>query len=114
MTYVSAIKSDQNKSGLIKLEDIKSIANITNHQSGKGGWRVIIIDSLDKTNRNGANAILKILEEPPYKTIFFLIAHNTTSVIPTIRSRCQQIKLNPLSIEDTCLISEGANKRYRR
>ena len=104
MIYVSAKKSDQNKSGLIKLEDIKSIAKITNHQSGRGGWRVIIIDSLDKTNRNGTNAILKILEEPPHKTIFFLIAHNTASVIPTIRSRCQQIKLNPLSIEDTCLI----------
>ena len=104
MTYLSASKSDQNKSGLIKIEDIKSIANITNHQSGRGGWRVIIIDSLDKTNRNGANAILKILEEPPYKTIFFLIAHNSSNVIPTIRSRCQQIKLNALSIEDTCLI----------
>ena len=104
MTYISATKSNQNKSGLIKLEDIKSIANITNHQSGRGGWRVIIIDSLDKTNRNGTNAILKILEEPPYKTIFFLIAQKTASVIPTIRSRCQQIKLNPLSIEDTSLI----------
>ncbi len=110
MTYLSAIKSDQNKSGLIKIEDIKSIANITNHQSGRGGWRVIIIDSIDKTNRNGGNAILKILEDPPYKTIFFLIAHNTYSVLPTIRSRCQQIKLNPLSIEDTCLILKEQRK----
>ena len=54
LIYLSAIKSEENKSGQIKLDDIKSISNLTNHQSGRGGWRVIILDSLDKINKNGA------------------------------------------------------------
>jgi DNA polymerase-3 subunit delta' len=104
LIYLSAIKSEANKSGQIKLEDIKSISNLTNHQSGRGGWRVIILDSLDKINQNGANAILKLLEEPPAKTIFFLISHNISKVIPTIRSRCQHIKLGPITNQDANLI----------
>ncbi len=104
LIYLSAIKSEANKSGQIKLEDIKSISNLTNHQSGRGGWRVIILDSLDKINQNGANAILKLLEEPPAKTIFFLISHNISKVIPTIRSRCQHIKLGPITNQDAHLI----------
>ena len=104
LIYLSAIKSEANKSGQIKLEDIKSISNLTNHQSGRGGWRVIILDSLDKINQNGANAILKLLEEPPAKTIFFLISHNISKAIPTIRSRCQNIKLGPITNEDTHFI----------
>ena len=104
LIYLSAIKSEANKSGQIKLDDIKSISNLTNHQSGRGGWRVIILDSLDKINQNGANAILKLLEEPPVKTIFFLVSHNISKVIPTIRSRCQHIKLEPITNQDAYLI----------
>ncbi len=104
LIYLSAIKSEENKSGQIKLGDIKFISNLTNHQSGRGGWRIIILDSLDKTNKNGTNAILKVLEEPPAKTIFFLISHNISQVIPTIRSRCQQIKLSPVTNNDVYLI----------
>ena len=107
MVYLSSRKTEQNKSGQIKVDDIKSIKGITNHSSGRGGWRIIIIDSLDKTNRNGANSILKILEEPPDKTIFFLISHNVSRVIPTIRSRCQQVKLEPLHKNETRLILEN-------
>ncbi len=103
LIYLSAIKSEANKSGQIKLEDIKPISNLTNHQSGRGAV-IIILDSLDKINLNGANAILKLLEEPPAKTIFFLISHNISKVIPTIRSRCQHIKLGPITNQDTHLI----------
>ena len=106
MIYLSANKSEQNKSGQIKIDDIKSIMGVTNHQSGRGGWRIIIIDSIDETNRNGANAILKILEEPPNKTIFFLVSHNISNVIPTILSRCQKVKLSPLTNKETRLVLE--------
>ena len=106
MIYLSSSRSEDNKSGQIKVEDIKSVKEITNHQSGRGGWRIIIIDSIDDTNRNGANAILKILEEPPNKTIFFLISHNISNVTATIRSRCQQFKLYPLPKDKTRLILE--------
>ena len=60
------------------------------------GWRVVIIDAVDEMNRTAANALLKILEEPPLKTIFFLIAHSLGQVLPTIRSRCCKLQLYPL------------------
>ena len=104
LIYLHASKSEANKSGQIKLENIKSIAKLTNHQSARGGWRIIIIDSLDKMNRSGANSILKILEEPPEKTMFFLISHSLSKVTSTIRSRCQLVKLSPLKNLDTRLV----------
>ncbi|MDC0462345.1 AAA family ATPase [Alphaproteobacteria bacterium] len=107
LIYLFAHKSETNKSGQIKIEDIKSIAHLTHHQSGRGGWRIVIIDSLDNTNRNSSNAILKILEEPPEKTIFFLISHKINNVIPTIRSRCQQVRLKPLSDSDALAILQS-------
>lgn len=64
------------------------------------GWRVILIDAIDEMNRTAAHALLKILEEPPAKTIFFLITHCLGAVLPTIRSRCCKIALSPLSQED--------------
>lgn len=61
------------------------------------GWRVIIIDAVDEMNRTAAHALLKILEEPPTKTIFFLITHSLGQVLPTIRSRCCKLQLFPLT-----------------
>lgn len=59
-------------------------------------WRVVIIDAVDEMNRTAANAMLKILEEPPTKTVFLLIAHSLGQVLPTIRSRCCKLQLYPL------------------
>ncbi len=60
------------------------------------GWRVVMIDAVDEMNRTAANALLKILEEPPAKTIFFLITHSLGQVLPTIRSRACKLQLFPL------------------
>ena len=68
--------------------------------SSDGGWRVVIIDDADTMNRNAQNAILKILEEPPAKTLLILVCHRPGALIPTIRSRCRFIALPTLS-EDT-------------
>lgn len=66
--------------------------------SMSGGWRVILIDSVDELNTAASNAILKMLEEPPEKTLFLLIVHQLSNVLPTIRSRSRVEKLMPLSI----------------
>lgn len=63
---------------------------------GEEGWRVGIIDAADDMNASAANALLKILEEPPYNTLFFVLSHSPAKVLPTIRSRCQQISVKPL------------------
>ena len=64
--------------------------------SGGGNWRIVIIDPADDLNRNGANAILKILEEPPKRALFLVLSHAPGRLLPTIRSRCMPLRLTPL------------------
>ena len=84
-----------NKSGQIKLEQIRKLVGFMGHRPGRGGWRVAIIDSMDQVNRNGANALLKLLEEPPEKTMLFLVASRPGRLPPTIRSRCRLVRVAP-------------------
>ena len=56
---------EDNKSGQIKIDQIRKVSNFMATKPGRGGWRVVIVDSMDAVNRNGANALLKLLEEPP-------------------------------------------------
>lgn len=61
-----------------------------------GGWRALVVDSVDELNADGANALLKPLEEPSERTILFLVAHALNQVLPTIRSRCRHLAFAPL------------------
>lgn len=65
-----------------------------------GGWRVAIIDAADEMNPSAANALLKLLEEPPADTVLLLISHQPARLLPTIRSRCRALRLAPLGEED--------------
>lgn len=80
----------------IGVDSIRELNSDLNQTSAEGGWRVVIIDGADRLNRNAANALLKRLEEPPPKTVFFLITTLPGRLLPTIRSRCQFINLTPL------------------
>src|SRR5579864_7256049 len=64
------------------------------------GWRVCIVDTVDELNPNAANALLKILEEPPQQSLFLLVSHAPARVLPTILSRCRKLSLRPLSEAD--------------
>ncbi len=64
------------------------------------GWRVCIVDTVDELNPNAANALLKILEEPPRQSLFLLVSHAPARALPTILSRCRKLPLRPLSSED--------------
>jgi DNA polymerase-3 subunit delta' len=68
--------------------------------AGEGGWRVCIVDSADELNPSGANALLKILEEPPAKALLLVVSHAPGRLLPTIRSRCRRLTLRPLAAED--------------
>lgn len=65
-----------------------------------GGWRAMVIDAVDDLNVDGANALLKPLEEPPRNTVLFLIVHSLSAVLPTIRSRCRHLALAPLEQDE--------------
>ncbi len=84
---------------LIVIDDVRKAHKFFNRTSAEGGWRVIIVDAADEMNRNSANALLKILEEPPKHAILLLVAHAPGKLLPTIRSRCRQLKLPPMQID---------------
>jgi DNA polymerase-3 subunit delta' len=98
--------SDQTKKTRqnIVLEDVKGLDNFLHMTANEDGWRVIIIDAVDDMNINAANYILKLLEEPPQKVLFLIIAHNLGRVLPTITSRCRKVLLNPPRIEEIKII----------
>ena len=83
----------------ITIEAIRQISHFSQQTSANDGWKVVVVDSVDDMNEKAQNALLKNLEEPSSKTLFFLMSHST-HVLPTIRSRCQEIKLSPLNATD--------------
>ena len=85
----------------IPVDEVRSLNHFFSLKSGLGGWRVGVIDSLDELNRNGANALLKTLEEPPAKCLLILISHGTRTVLPTIKSRCRTLRMRAISDDDT-------------
>ena len=87
---------DDNRSGQIKIDQIRAMVPFMGHKSARGGFRVTVIDTMDEVNRNGANAMLKLLEEPPEKSIIFLISSRPGQLPPTIRSRCRVVRLSAL------------------
>lgn len=83
--------------GEIVVEDVRKIGNFLRLTPSLGGWRVVILDSADEMNRNAANAVLKLLEEPPRQALILLVSHTPGRLLPTIRSRCRTVRLGPLS-----------------
>ncbi len=83
----------------ITVDDVRKLQGFFTKTSAEGGWRIAIIDSADEMNRNAANAVLKILEEPPQNGLLVLLAHAPGKLLPTITSRCRQLRLGPLEPE---------------
>jgi DNA polymerase-3 subunit delta' len=80
----------------IKVEQIRELGEFMGMTAGLSPWRVVVIDSVDDLETSGANALLKILEEPPANTLFFLVSHAPGRLLPTIRSRCRRLDLAAL------------------
>lgn len=72
------------------------------------GWRVCIVDTVDELNANAANALLKVLEEPPRQSLFLLVSHAPARVLPTILSRCRKLTLRPLAMQDVIVATAQA------
>jgi DNA polymerase-3 subunit delta' len=81
----------------IRVEEVRALRDRLHHTRGRAGHRVAIVDAIDDANASAANALLKILEEPPPDTVFLLISHRPGGLLPTIRSRCHQVALRPLA-----------------
>lgn len=85
--------------GQITVDAIRAVKSFLSLTAGEGAWRVVIIDCADDMNRNAANALLKVLEEPPPQALVLLVSHNPGSLLPTIRSRCRRLTLRPPTTE---------------
>ena len=90
----------ENKSGLISVNEARRIFEKLSLRAAEGQWKTMIIFLPEKMNLDAANKLLKLLEEPPQGTLFLLVSHNPERLLPTIRSRCQPIRLLPLSREE--------------
>lgn len=91
----------------VTVDEVRKIHRFLAMTSHDGGWRVAIVDPADDMNANAANALLKNLEEPPRRTLFVLIAHSPGALLPTIRSRCQTVRLKPLEPADLIGVLEA-------
>ena len=85
---------------VIRVDDVRRTVSFFGSTAGEGGWRIAIVDAVDDLQREGANALLKVLEEPPERTLLLLISHAPGRELPTIRSRCRRLLLRPLAATD--------------
>jgi DNA polymerase III subunit delta' len=85
---------------MLTVDEVRRVGRFLSLTAHDGGYRVVIVDAADDLNVHAANALLKSLEEPPARTVFVLIAHSLGRLLPTIRSRCQVIRLHPLEESD--------------
>lgn len=82
---------------VIVVEQVRALGEFFALTAAEGGWRVAVVDSADEMNPAAANALLKLLEEPPPRSLMLLVAHAPSRLLPTIRSRCRRLTLRPLS-----------------
>jgi DNA polymerase III subunit delta' len=92
----------------IRVDDVRRSVTFFGSTPGEGGWRIAIVDSVDELNPSGANALLKVLEEPPRRGVLLLVSHSAARVLPTIRSRCRVLALRPLSADDVARAAAAA------
>lgn len=87
-------------SAQITVEEIRRLLSFFHLSAAEGGRRIAIIDAADDMNTAAANALLKMLEEPPADALILIVAHQPAGLLPTIRSRCRTLRLSPLSPAD--------------
>ncbi|HKQ44066.1 MAG TPA: DNA polymerase III subunit delta' [Rhizomicrobium sp.] len=95
---------------VLSVDEIRRLADFFGMTSGAGGWRVGIVDTADDMNDNAANALLKMLEEPPADAMLLLLSNMPGRLLPTIRSRCQRLDLRPL---EDAVLEKGLARHVR-
>jgi DNA polymerase-3 subunit delta' len=80
----------------ISVDQIRGLGEFMSMTAALSPWRVAVIDTVDELEASGANALLKMLEEPPANTLFFLVSHAPGRLLPTVRSRCRRLEFSTL------------------
>jgi len=92
----------------ISVEEVRALKRGLTFAATESSWRVIIVDPAEDMNPSAANALLKVLEEPPERVVFFLISHTPRRLMPTILSRCRRLDFSPLDERDLATAYEDA------
>ncbi|MEN5081549.1 DNA polymerase III subunit delta' [Bosea sp. TWI1241] len=109
------LKSDgKGHTSNIPVDLVRRIIDRFGASAGEGGWRVCIVDSSEDLDRSAANALLKLLEEPPARVLFLIVAHAPGRILPTIRSRCRLLGFEPLREPQVVRAAELALERAGR
>jgi DNA polymerase-3 subunit delta' len=90
--------------GEIVIDDVRRVSGFLHLTPAEGGWRVVVLDGAEDLNRNAANALLKVLEEPPARAILLLVCAAPGRLLPTLRSRCRRLRLSPLDDADVATV----------
>lgn len=101
-------KSERRR-GEIVAADARAATGFLHLTPAEGGWRVVVVDSADELNVTAANALLKIVEEPPERALILMVSHAPSRLLPTIRSRCRKLALQPL--DETLVLEILATRR---
>ncbi|MGO9672662.1 MAG: DNA polymerase III subunit delta' [Methylocella sp.] len=88
----------------IRVDEVRATRERFHQAAGRGGYRICILDSADDLNANSANALLKLIEEPPPRSVFLIVAQRPGRVLATLRSRCRKIGLKALEPADIARI----------
>jgi DNA polymerase-3 subunit delta' len=91
------LQGDRKRSDVINVEAARLIPGFFALTAAEGGWRVVVLDGAELMNPAAANAILKVLEEPPPRAVLLLVSSSPGRLLPTIRSRCRRLDLPPLA-----------------
>src|SRR6201995_1016663 len=107
-----ALERTANEKGVLRtvitVDETRETISFFGSTAAEEGWRVCIVDTVDELNPNAANALLKILEEPPQQSLFLLVSHAPARVLPTILSRCRKLPLRPLATADVIAAAAAA------
>ncbi len=102
--FLAVERSINEKTGKRRSEivvgDVRGIGDVMSLTPAEGGWRAVVVDAADEMNRNAANALLKILEEPPARALIILVSHAPGRLLPTVVSRCRRLVLQALADDD--------------
>jgi DNA polymerase-3 subunit delta' len=85
----------------IAVDDAREAQGFFGQTAAGGGWRIAVVDPADELNAASANSLLKLIEEPPQRSVFLIVCHQPGRLLRTIRSRCLHLPLDPLSTEQT-------------
>src|SRR5258706_15589440 len=112
-TFPDVFVIEPGENGSIKVDDVREAIERTAYRPFEGRWRVVIVDEADTLVAPAQNALLKTLEEPPSSSVFILVTARPDVLLPTVRSRCPQLRFRPLSPGDLArvLIARGYNER---